>query len=97
LNEVPGAHQDELPADLRTADRLTRWLLILIGIPVVLIATGYLVAFPLHALLRASRFYSVADPLLIVVVRVAIALAWLALSGWLIRLMWPGPVLKQPG
>lgn len=83
----------------RTADLLTKWAIVLIGAPVIIIATGYLVSMPVKLILSAVHFDATAHPVLALGIRLIIVVFWVASAAWLIRLVWPksrGPLIAEP-
>ena len=97
MNESTGGARSASTDDAPVADRVTRWLIILIGIPVVLIAAGVLVGASVQFLLQAINFSAEGNLFAVNAIRVGVGVVWLGISLWLIRLMWPGPMFRHPG
>ena len=76
--------------DTRSADLATRWLVVLLVAPVIIIAVGYLVSLPINMVLELVNFDPERHPVIALLTRVVIGILWAAGSALLIRLAWPG-------
>ncbi len=85
----------EPTGDDRLADTATRWLVVLIVAPVLIIATGYLVSFPIYLALAAVHFDARLHPILGVLVKVVIFGLWFVCAATLIRVVWPKRRLQR--
>jgi hypothetical protein len=84
-----GGNPGEPSPDDRAADTITRWLVVLLVGPVLIIATGYVVSLPIQLAFSIVHFHAQAHPILGVLVRIAILGLWIATAAWLIRIVWP--------
>jgi hypothetical protein len=93
--ESEGQSSVEPADDERISDTATRWLVILIVAPVLIIATGYLVSLPIGLALAAVHFDAASHPVIAVLVVVARLALWVVCSAALIRMVWPKRRLQR--